>query len=68
MLGDKLGVLKGKVTGQRILPSGAAPSLETTFEVSGEFAGVASPGSGRIGQSSDPMARCTASARTRGSS
>lgn len=40
MLGEQLGVLVGKVTGQRILPSSDAPRVETTFEISGKFAGV----------------------------
>lgn len=40
MLGDKLGVLTGKVTGQRILPSEDEPKAETSFEVSGQLDGV----------------------------
>jgi len=39
MLGDKLGVLTGKVTGQRVLPpEGGGPKVEITFEVSGAIA------------------------------
>jgi hypothetical protein len=41
MLGDKLGELHGKVTGQRILPpEGANPKCETSFEISGTILGV----------------------------
>jgi hypothetical protein len=40
MLGDKLGVLTGTVTGQRVLPSGEGPHVESTFEVSGDWGGV----------------------------
>lgn len=40
MLGDKVGVLTGKVTGSRVLNSGHGPKVETTFEVSGEFGGT----------------------------
>jgi hypothetical protein len=42
VLGQDLGVLSGKVTGQRVLPSDDAPKVETSFEVSGDFGGVAS--------------------------
>jgi hypothetical protein len=36
MLGEKLGELRGKVTGQRVLPSdGPNPKVETSFEISG---------------------------------
>jgi hypothetical protein len=42
MLGDQIGVLTGRVTGQRILASDEGPKVETTFEVSGELGGVAS--------------------------
>ena len=41
MLGEKLGELQGKVTGQRILPAdGARPKVETSFEVSGTLLGT----------------------------
>ena len=41
MLGEKLGELHGKVTGQRILPpEGAYPKCETSFEISGTVLGV----------------------------
>jgi hypothetical protein len=41
MLGDKLGELQGKVTGQRILPAeGGRPKVETSFEISGTVLGV----------------------------
>lgn len=40
MLGDKLGTLTGKVTGQRVMPSEDRPTVETSFEASGHFAGV----------------------------
>jgi hypothetical protein len=41
MLGKKLGELRGKVTGQRILPpEGANPKCETSFEISGTILGV----------------------------
>src|SRR6478736_7254136 len=40
MLGEKLGELVGTVTGMRVLPSGVAPQVETSFEVSGDFGGV----------------------------
>jgi hypothetical protein len=40
MLGDKLGVLSGKVIGQRVLPSEHEPTAETSFEVSGQLDGV----------------------------
>jgi hypothetical protein len=36
MLGEKLGELRGKVTGQRVLPTdGPNPKVETLFEISG---------------------------------
>ena len=36
MLGDKLGQMQGKITGQRVLPpEGGAPKVETSFEISG---------------------------------
>ena len=36
MLGEKLGELRGKVTGQRVLPTdGPNPKVETSFEISG---------------------------------
>ena len=40
MLGEQVGVLTGPVTGQRVLGSGEGPKVETSFEASGEFAGV----------------------------
>lgn len=41
MLGEKLGEFRGKVTGQRVLPSeGSSPKLETSFEISGTVLGV----------------------------
>lgn len=42
MLGEKIGVLTGKVTGQRVLPVGEGPKVETSFEISGEFGGIGS--------------------------
>ena len=42
MLGDKIGLFEGKITGQRILPSeGEGPKFETTAEISGTILGVA---------------------------
>ena len=36
MLGDKLGEMRGKITGQRVLPSGDhSPKVETSFKISG---------------------------------
>jgi hypothetical protein len=41
MLGEKLGELRGKVTGQRVLPTdGPNPKVETSFEISGALLGV----------------------------
>jgi hypothetical protein len=41
MLGEKLGELRGKVTGQRVLPAdGSRPKVETSFEISGTVLGV----------------------------
>ena len=41
MLGEKLGELRGKVTGQRVLPSdGPNPKVETSFEISGALLGA----------------------------
>jgi len=41
MLGEKLGEMQGKVTGQRILsPEGSSPKVETSFEISGTMLGV----------------------------
>jgi hypothetical protein len=41
MLGEKLGELQGKVTGQRVLPAeGPGPKVETSFEISGAILGV----------------------------
>ena len=42
MIGEALGTLKGKVTGQRVLPSEGAAKVETSFEVHGTLAGVPS--------------------------
>lgn len=42
MLGDKVGELSGRVTGQRVLASEEGPRVETSFEVTGEFGGMAS--------------------------
>lgn len=41
MLGEMLGVLEGKTTGQRVLPpDDGAPRVETTFEIRGTTRGV----------------------------
>ena len=41
MLGEKIGELSGRVTGQRILPSeGVNPKCETSFEINGTVLGV----------------------------
>ncbi len=41
MLGEKLGELQGKVTGQRVLSSeGSGPKMETSFEIRGAILGV----------------------------
>jgi len=40
MLGDKLGELRGDVTGQRVLPSAGGPKVETSFQVTGQLTGV----------------------------
>ena len=40
MLGDKVGVMTGKVIGTRVLNVGHGPKVETTFDVSGEMGGV----------------------------
>lgn len=41
MLGEKLGEFRGKVTGQRVLPSeGSSPKIETSFEIGGTVLGV----------------------------
>jgi hypothetical protein len=41
MLGDKIGELRGRVIGQRILPpDGSLPRTETSFEISGTVLGV----------------------------
>ena len=41
MLGEKLGELRGKVTGQRVLPADdSRPKVETSFEISGTVLGV----------------------------
>jgi hypothetical protein len=40
MLREKIGEVRGKVTGQRVLPSDGNPKMETAFEVSGMLYGV----------------------------
>jgi hypothetical protein len=40
MLDDKLGVLTGRITGQRVLPSADQPRVEVSAEVSGEIGGI----------------------------
>jgi hypothetical protein len=41
MLGDKVGELRGKVTGRRVLPpDGPAPKVETSFEIAGALLGI----------------------------
>jgi hypothetical protein len=40
MLGEKIGETKGKITGQRVLPSDGRPKVETSFQVSGALYGV----------------------------
>jgi len=41
MLGEQLGELQGKVTGQRVLPADdSRPKVETSFEISGTVLGV----------------------------
>lgn len=41
MLGEKLGQLSGKVTGQQVLPSDSgAPTVETSFQQMGQMLGV----------------------------
>ena len=36
MLGEKLGEMHGKITGQRVLPTeGGIPKVETSFEIGG---------------------------------
>jgi hypothetical protein len=41
MLGEKLGELEGKISGQRVLPpEGKNPKCETSFEISGDLLGV----------------------------
>jgi hypothetical protein len=43
MLGEKLAEYRGRVTGQRVLPSdGPYPKVETTFEISGPILGMES--------------------------
>jgi hypothetical protein len=40
MLGSELGTLRGKVTGQRVLPAeGPSPRMEVSFELSGTLLG-----------------------------
>ena len=39
MLGDKLGEERGKITGQRVLPTDGPPTVETSFEAEGSFHG-----------------------------
>ena len=42
MLGENLGTLRGRVTGQRVLPStGSAAKLEVSFEIRGPLLGTA---------------------------
>ena len=41
MLGEQIGEVRGKVTGQRTLPFDGGPRVETSFETSGTFYGVA---------------------------
>lgn len=41
MLGEKIGEVSGKQTGQRVLPSeGGAPKVETSFQSTGKLLGV----------------------------
>jgi len=40
MLDDKLGVLSGRITGQRVLPSDDGPRVEVSAEISGDLGGV----------------------------
>ena len=40
MLGEQIGELRGKVTGQRVLPADPGPKAETSFEISGSLYGV----------------------------
>ena len=42
MLGENLGTLRGRVTGQRVLPStGAAAKMEVSFDIRGTLLGTA---------------------------
>ena len=42
MLGQNLGTLRGRVTGQRVLPStGATAKIEVSFEIRGTLLGTA---------------------------
>src|SRR5262249_43010152 len=40
MLGEKIGEFRGKVTGQRMLPSDGLPKFETTAEGTGTIIGI----------------------------
>ena len=40
MLGEKIGEFRGKVTGQRMLPSDGLPKFETTAEGAGTIIGI----------------------------
>ncbi len=40
MIGDKIGEERGKITGQRALPTDGPPTVETSFEASGNLHGV----------------------------
>ena len=39
LLGEKIGEVSGRVTGQRVLPSAGRPRVETTFETTGALYG-----------------------------
>ena len=42
MLGEKIGGISGKITGQRVLPNlGGDPKMETSFQASGSILGTA---------------------------
>ena len=41
MLGEKIGGISGKVTGQRVLPNlGGAPKMESSFQTNGSLLGI----------------------------